>query len=79
MKIEFPISLGNELLLNGRKVLVCCEQPTLCIYILLVPYAYYCPMFPAALAAARGCLRREPIRSGGGAEGSVPPKVRLAL
>lgn len=34
MRIEFPISVGNQRSLN---VEMCCEHPTLCIYILLAP------------------------------------------
>lgn len=34
MRIEFPISVGNRGLLT---VEMCCDHPTLCIYILLAP------------------------------------------
>lgn len=50
MRVEFPV--GNQGLLT---VEMCCEHPTLCIYILLAPGCGLLPHFEAVLQREGGC------------------------
>lgn len=52
MRIEFPVSAGNQGLLN---VEMCCEHPTLCIYILLAPGCGLLPNLDLFLLWGWGC------------------------